>query len=169
MEPRSLDLVDRLVWHHDGPFGDSSAVPTYLLSELTRKQVTVVLNGDGGDDVFGGYLRFYGGALSEEIPAGRSAALAASWASARAPRSAPPAAVRKRFAEAGRLPLSERYLRWTGCFTEGLPDLLRPELVPHAERSGSWKARDVGWAGRAARSAASCSSTSTPICSTTSM
>ena len=62
VEPKALDLVDRLVWHHDGPFGDSSAVPTYLLSELTRTKVTVALNGDGGDEVFAGYLRLYGGA-----------------------------------------------------------------------------------------------------------
>ncbi len=61
VEPKALDLVDRLVWHHDGPFGDSSAVPTYLLSELTRTKVTVALNGDGGDEVFAGYLRLYGG------------------------------------------------------------------------------------------------------------
>ena len=40
-----------LVWLHDGPFGDSSAIPTYLLSELTRSQVTVALNGDGGTQV----------------------------------------------------------------------------------------------------------------------
>ena len=54
VEPKALDLVDRLVWHHDGPFGDSSAIPTYLLSELTRSRVTVALNGDGGDEVFAG-------------------------------------------------------------------------------------------------------------------
>ncbi len=69
VEPKALDLIDRLVWHHDGPFGDSSAIPTYLLCELTRRHVTVALNGDGGDEVFGGYLRFYGGALSERDPA----------------------------------------------------------------------------------------------------
>ena len=62
------ELIDRLVWHHDGPFGDSSAIPTYLLSELTRANVTVALNGDGGDEVFAGYLRLYGGALSERFP-----------------------------------------------------------------------------------------------------
>ena len=68
VEPKALELIDRLVWHHDGPFGDSSAVPTYLLAELTRGHVTVALNGDGGDEVFAGYLRFYGGDLSERIP-----------------------------------------------------------------------------------------------------
>src|SRR4029450_11966738 len=43
VEPKALDLVDRLVYHHDGPFGDSSAVPTYLLSELTRHTAAGVL------------------------------------------------------------------------------------------------------------------------------
>ena len=58
VRPRAVDLVDRLVWHHDQPFGDSSAVPTYLLSELTRGHVTVALCGDGGDELFAGYERF---------------------------------------------------------------------------------------------------------------
>lgn len=58
VKPDAVDLVERLVWHHDQPFGDSSAVPTYLLSELTRGHVTVALSGDGGDELFGGYERF---------------------------------------------------------------------------------------------------------------
>ena len=56
--PDAVDLVERLVWHHDQPFGDSSAVPTFLLNELTREHVTVALSGDGGDELFGGYERF---------------------------------------------------------------------------------------------------------------
>ncbi len=56
--PDAVDLVERLVWHHDQPFGDSSAIPTYLLSELTRQHVTVALSGDGGDELFAGYERF---------------------------------------------------------------------------------------------------------------
>jgi asparagine synthetase B (glutamine-hydrolysing) len=53
-------LIERLIWHHDQPYGDSSAIPTYLVSKLARQQVTVVLNGDGGDEVFAGYERFSG-------------------------------------------------------------------------------------------------------------
>ena len=58
VRPNAVDLVERLVWHHDQPFGDSSAIPTYLLAELTRGQVKVALCGDGGDELFAGYERF---------------------------------------------------------------------------------------------------------------
>jgi len=58
VRPNAVDLVERLVWHHDQPFGDSSAVPTFLLSEITKRNVTVALSGDGGDELFGGYERF---------------------------------------------------------------------------------------------------------------
>ena len=58
VQPDAVNLVERLVWHHDQPFGDSSAIPTFLLSELTRRHVTVALCGDGGDEIFAGYQRF---------------------------------------------------------------------------------------------------------------
>jgi asparagine synthase (glutamine-hydrolysing) len=64
----SAALMDRLLWHHDQPFGDSSAVPTYLVSELARSHVTVVLTGDGGDEAFAGYDRFAAVALAERVP-----------------------------------------------------------------------------------------------------
>jgi asparagine synthase (glutamine-hydrolysing) len=133
VEPRALDLVDRLVWHHDGPFGDSSAIPTYLLAELTRSRVTVALNGDGGDEVFAGYLRLYGGAVSEPCP--RWAFRAAASVLGLLPEPGDrrhPLRFARRFAEAGSLPLPERYLRWNGYFTNGLLELLRPELHAHA-------------------------------------
>jgi asparagine synthase (glutamine-hydrolysing) len=133
VEPKALDLVDRLVWHHDGPFGDSSAIPTYLLAELTRARVTVALNGDGGDEVFAGYLRFYGGALSAQLPRWMFAAAAHGLSLLPEPRDRRhPLRFAKRFAEAGSLPLAERYLRWNGYFTSGLLELLRPELQPVA-------------------------------------
>ena len=52
------DILPRLIWHYDEPFGDSSAVPSYAISQLTRQYVTVVLNGDGGDESFAGYDRY---------------------------------------------------------------------------------------------------------------
>jgi asparagine synthase (glutamine-hydrolysing) len=65
VEPKAVELVEQLVWHHDQPFGDSSAVPTYLLNQITRGHVTVALSGDGGDELFAGYERF-GAALAVE-------------------------------------------------------------------------------------------------------
>jgi len=53
--PRAVALVDRLMPYMDDPIGDFSIFPTYLVSQLARQQVKVVLSGDGGDEVFGGY------------------------------------------------------------------------------------------------------------------
>ncbi len=69
VKPDAVDLVERLVWHHDQPFGDSSAIPTYLLSELTRSHVTVALCGDGGDELFAGYERFAAGLAAQRFAA----------------------------------------------------------------------------------------------------
>jgi asparagine synthase (glutamine-hydrolysing) len=135
VEPKALDLVDRLVWHHDGPFGDSSAVPTYLLSELTRTKVTVALNGDGGDEVFAGYLRLYGGALSERVPRAAFRTMAGLLGFLPEPADRKhPLRFAKRFVEAGTLPSLERYLRWNAYFTADLPALLRPELAASLDR-----------------------------------
>ena len=148
VEPRALELIDRLVWHHDGPFGDSSAVPTYLLAELTRSRVTVALNGDGGDEVFAGYLRLYGGALSERLPRWGFAAAARLLALLPEPGDRThPLRYAKRFAEAGRLPLAERYLRWNAYFASGLGELLRPELLPFAARPRLLASFEEGLAG----------------------
>ena len=69
VKPSAIDLLDTLIYHHDGPFGDSSAIPTYLVSKLTREHVTVALTGDGGDEVFAGYLRFDAALAAEHVPA----------------------------------------------------------------------------------------------------
>ncbi|MCA9554534.1 MAG: asparagine synthase (glutamine-hydrolyzing), partial [Myxococcales bacterium] len=68
VKPDAVDLLPKLVHLHDGPFGDSTAVPNYIVSQLAREHVTVVLTGDGGDELFAGYQRFVGGVLTERIP-----------------------------------------------------------------------------------------------------
>lgn len=67
VQPDAMNLLSDLVWHHDQPFADSSAIPTYLVSKLTRKQVTVALTGDGGDELFAGYERFYAASLFQRM------------------------------------------------------------------------------------------------------
>jgi asparagine synthase (glutamine-hydrolysing) len=57
VEPNAVEVLPALAWHYDQPFGDSSALPTYYVSRMTRQRVTVALNGDGGDELFGGYER----------------------------------------------------------------------------------------------------------------
>jgi asparagine synthase (glutamine-hydrolysing) len=59
--PEAVELIERLVHHHDQPFGDSGAVPAYLLSEFAKQHATVALSGDGGDELFAGHERFAAG------------------------------------------------------------------------------------------------------------
>ena len=59
VEPDSAGLLERLVRHFDEPFADTSAIPTLIMSEFTVQYVKVALSGDGGDELFGGYPRFF--------------------------------------------------------------------------------------------------------------
>jgi asparagine synthase (glutamine-hydrolysing) len=124
VEARAVDLVEKLVWHHDQPFGDSSAVPTYLLSEMTKSGVTVALSGDGGDELFAGYERFAAG-----IAAQRFASLPAPLRRAvtRGVDLLPAGAVR------GRAGSVQRFAR---VAAQGLPDAYRSWIsyVQDAER-----------------------------------
>ena len=67
----AIELVPRIVRQYGEPFADPSAIPCFQLAELTRRHVTVALNGDGGDEAFGGYTRYVANRLGR--PAGRAA------------------------------------------------------------------------------------------------
>ena len=68
VRPDAASLVERLLHHYDEPFGDSSALPTYIVAREAAQHVKVVLNGDGGDEVFAGYGQFRAALLADRIP-----------------------------------------------------------------------------------------------------
>ncbi|MDR3542771.1 MAG: asparagine synthase (glutamine-hydrolyzing) [Desulfocapsaceae bacterium] len=67
VEPDAVSVIEKLAWHYDEPFADPSAVPTYYVSKMTRDRVTVALSGDGGDENFAGYRRYYFDCLEQRI------------------------------------------------------------------------------------------------------
>jgi asparagine synthase (glutamine-hydrolysing) len=76
----AVEIVPRIVRHYGEPFADSSAIPSFYLAELTRRHVTVALNGDGGDESFAGYQRYVANAVAgrlDRLPAPLRRALAA--------------------------------------------------------------------------------------------
>jgi len=58
VKPDAISMLPKLVYHYEEPYADSSALPTYYVSKMTRDFVTVALNGDGGDENFAGYGRY---------------------------------------------------------------------------------------------------------------
>jgi asparagine synthase (glutamine-hydrolysing) len=67
VKPNAVELLPKLVWHYNEPYADSSALPSYYVAKMTREEVTVALNGDGGDECFGGYERFMAARYAELI------------------------------------------------------------------------------------------------------
>jgi asparagine synthase (glutamine-hydrolysing) len=130
VRPSDIDLIQTLIWHHDGPFGDASAIPTYVVARLARQHVTVVLTGDGGDELFAGYQRFAGTLLTERIPALARRLVAAAF------RQLPPGpneahwlSLGHRVASKLRAPMYERLTSWISVFFDDLEALFAPDFL----------------------------------------
>ncbi len=132
--PDALQVLDQLAYHFDEPFGDSSAIPTWYLSELTRKQVTVALSGDGGDELFMGYPRYAALWLSEATKSWNpfSKLLQGKWLQGLPVSDRRNSIVRKlkRYGEAlGQSPV-RRYMNWIQIFGEASRiELYRDDFV----------------------------------------
>ncbi len=68
VRPELISVLPQLVWAYDEPFGDASMLPTYYVSKLAREHVTVALTGDGGDEIFGGYVHYERELATSRIP-----------------------------------------------------------------------------------------------------
>ena len=137
LRPDAVDLLPRLVEAFDEPFGDSSAVPTYLVSQLAAGEVKVALSGEGGDELFGGYYTYVADLLAPRL--GRLAALAAPLVEA-LPSSDSKASFdykAKRFVRAAKLPPLERHHAWKEIFSAEL----RASLL--GERDPGWDPVDL--------------------------
>ncbi len=142
VRPNAVEIIPKLVWHYDEPFADSSAIPTYYVSQITRRHVTVALTGDAGDEGFAGYPRYLAvklGLWFDRLPGFLRRALAGKYWQ-RLPVSVEQKTQRRRLRrlfEALNLPPKERYVRWCAIFDDGRkaalysPDL-RAALAPVA-------------------------------------
>jgi asparagine synthase (glutamine-hydrolysing) len=134
VDSADVDVLPMLVRHLGEPHADSSIVPTYHVARITRQQVTVALNGDGGDELFAGYDRYKAAALArltiERLPRGVASAIAAAAAAVPLGAGVPRTIQRgRRFLAALGLAPEPRFLRWTGYFTGPLHELIAGERL----------------------------------------
>jgi asparagine synthase (glutamine-hydrolysing) len=122
MHPEAMEVLPRLVWHYGEPFADHSAIPSFYLAELTRRHVTVALNGDGGDESFGGYRRYVGASVAARLADWPQPTRASIAAAARLLGDGPrPDSFRTRLtrlASATQLDSAGRYAMWMAIFDE---------------------------------------------------
>ena len=122
------ELLPRVAWAFDEPFGDEAALPSLLVSQLAREHVTVALAGDGGDEAFAGYERYRAHGLAAKVgrvpvlPGLGARALRALSVGRREPRS--PAFRAARFAEVASAGAEQRYARLTEVFSPELRERL---------------------------------------------
>jgi asparagine synthase (glutamine-hydrolysing) len=139
--PHAASLVETLLHHHDEPFGDSSALPTYLVAQEARRHVTVALNGDGGDETFAGYDRFQAALIADRIPAPGRHALR--WAGRLLPEGGSYYGTLRRirrFTSKAALPFVERIFAWHVFFDlEALGRIALPGVVARERVLSSYR------------------------------
>ncbi len=123
VEPSAVEVLGKLVWHYDEPFADSSAIPTYYVSKLSRQYVTVALTGDGGDELFAGYDRYRAVRLAawlDHMPGWSKFALDSRRLQRIGQRQPPRSMLRRlaRFGEALQFGPQRRYFEWVSMFNE---------------------------------------------------
>jgi asparagine synthase (glutamine-hydrolysing) len=121
VEPDALSILPLLVRHYGEPYADSSAIPTFYLSKMTRSSVTVALNGDGGDESFAGYERYLGNRMAESLRVIPGSAMSARTLGRLLPEPLNPRnRVRKakRFLLVAGRPMAQRYAHWVTFFDE---------------------------------------------------
>jgi asparagine synthase (glutamine-hydrolysing) len=119
IQPRALDLTQKLIRHLDEPLGDFSIFPTYLVSEMARKSVKVALSGDGGDEVFGGYEHYQAQRIASRKPVAAGGPALSSLLN-RLPPSAKKKGVwnkSQRFLKGLEEPPGNRHFRWMSFLT----------------------------------------------------
>ena len=129
--PDCIEQLDTLVDAHDGPFGDSSALPTYAVTQLARESVTVALSGEGSDELFYGYPRFRAMEMASWVPG---------WATVvkrkissflpHDPHLRGPRRRNLRSLETAGLPEEERWLHCVGFFVADLGRVMKPDAGP---------------------------------------
>jgi len=123
VKPRAIEILPKLVWHYNEPYADSSALPSYYVAKMTRQEVKVALNGDGGDEDFGGYERFMAARFAEifrKIPERLRRSIISPLVN-RLPESLRfnhPATKLKRFLQMAALPYRERHYNWVTIFRD---------------------------------------------------
>ncbi len=137
--PHGGDMLDRLAYHYDEPFADSSAIPTYYVARYAREHVTVALTGDGGDEAFAGYDRYRAAMLAGRLDrTPRVLRQVASRLFAHLP-GGPQRSWRqrmRRFAEVMAADPATRYLAWVNVFApRDLACAYRPEFAAQLDEA----------------------------------